>query len=371
MKQIIKNLLSIFIFWYSICQGLFIDQTQIVQGNKVFRLTHEWQHAPEPFPLKQEPEWFYKISGAYVAEIPNASIYGPYGIVILDSHKIYQDSLWTWSALFKAPSDLFPLPEPEQFDGTLATIALEGHSNYFHWMLEILPRIYLLQQSGYHYDKLYTPPLNYNFQKATLEAIGINLDTVIQATTTTHIKPTKLIFPSQVARSCVSTQWAIDFLRATFLGNYQLKDGKKKIFISRQNAKIRKIINEEEIFALLKPLGFEKIFMEKLSVQEQAQIAHEAEIIVGTHGAGLTNIIFARPGTTIIELFQEHLDECFFDLSSLLSFKHHCIKTERIKELSQEHTDIRYRNTFIKINTLKDQLLPLLQKITFAQQSQL
>ncbi len=31
----------------------------------------------------------------------------------------------------------------------------------------------------------------------------------------------------------------------------------------------------------------------------------EAEIIVAAHGAGLTNLLFARPGATVLELFPE------------------------------------------------------------------
>lgn len=39
-----------------------------------------------------------------------------------------------------------------------------------------------------------------------------------------------------------------------------------------------------------------------MKMEEQVQAVHDASIIIGVHGAGLTHILFARPGTIILEL---------------------------------------------------------------------
>ena len=39
-----------------------------------------------------------------------------------------------------------------------------------------------------------------------------------------------------------------------------------------------------------------------MRMKEQVQAVHDASIIVGAHGAGLTHILFAQPGTVILEL---------------------------------------------------------------------
>lgn len=332
------------------------------QGSHTIPLFSSWKFEHATFPLTKEKPYQVRLPQPYVTIFENASLCTQAGIVLCNG-KIYQDSLWAWSPLYKAPSDLFPLPTAEKTEEIVATIALEGFSNYYHWITEILPRIHLLQKASCHYDKLYTPSLRYAFQKVTLQALGIDLTTVIEATAETHLAPKKLIFPSQVAQSCITPLWVVDFLHATFLKDYQVQNGKRRIFITRENASIRKIINEQEIFDFIEPYGFEKVAMEKLSVFEQAQLAQEAEIIMGTHGAGMTNIIFARPETKVIELFQEHLDTCFFDLCKVRNMEHYSIKTERIKELSQEDIDIRYRNTYIKIEPLKKSLLELFEHI--------
>ena len=44
--------------------------------------------------------------------------------------------------------------------------------------------------------------------------------------------------------------------------------------------------------------------LETLSITEQIALFHQAEIVVGQHGAGFTNLLFSGPQTTAIELGQ-------------------------------------------------------------------
>ena len=54
---------------------------------------------------------------------------------------------------------------------------------------------------------------------------------------------------------------------------------------------------------VLASFKFEEILPEQLSVQEQAELFASASAVVGPHGAGLTNIVFCKPQTKVIELF--------------------------------------------------------------------
>lgn len=344
-------------------KSLFVNKATFIKDQcPLIEVTPDWHFSTSPFPLESHKEEERTIPGTYVVTLENASVYSAYGIVMWNK-KLLQDSLWRWSTLYRAPKDIFPLPDATESDETIAVIALQGFSNYYHWMIEVLPRLHILKQSRVLYDKLYFPPLRTKFSQSTLQHLGIDFTKVIEATNNTHIKPKKLVFPSQPSESQATPVWVIDFLQDTFLKNYKLKDGKKRIFMSRKNAIIRRIINEDSIFELLEPLGFKKIFMEDLSVIEQAELMHESEIIVGTHGAALTNIVFARKGTVIIELFQEHLERCFFDLSNTMNLNYHPIKTIRITELSQEDVSIRYRNTFIDMIHFEKTFLEIWKKI--------
>jgi len=61
--------------------------------------------------------------------------------------------------------------------------------------------------------------------------------------------------------------------------------------------------NEAAVRDLLAAYGFQDVDPGHLSVAEQIATFAQAELIVATHGAGLTNIVFASPGARVIELF--------------------------------------------------------------------
>src|SRR6185437_12912895 len=62
--------------------------------------------------------------------------------------------------------------------------------------------------------------------------------------------------------------------------------------------------------------GYEIITPGTLSFTEQARLFRSASVIVGAHGAGLTNIIFCEPGTTIYELVStSYANACFCNLA--------------------------------------------------------
>lgn len=77
----------------------------------------------------------------------------------------------------------------------------------------------------------------------------------------------------------------------------------KRIFITRKNTKHRNF-NEEELFAILEPLGFKKIAPEEFSIEEQIGLFNGADWIIGGSGAAFTNLLFCSPGCKIVCLFR-------------------------------------------------------------------
>lgn len=69
----------------------------------------------------------------------------------------------------------------------------------------------------------------------------------------------------------------------------------KRIFISRKNIKKRNF-NEDEVFEVLRPLGFVKISPETLSFEDQIALFNGADFVIGGSGAAFTNMLFSPKG---------------------------------------------------------------------------
>lgn len=68
----------------------------------------------------------------------------------------------------------------------------------------------------------------------------------------------------------------------------------KRIYIDRSNSPSRKIVNNNDFIALLKRHQFNVVRLEDHSFDQQVNIFRSAEIVLGVHGAGLTNMVFSE-----------------------------------------------------------------------------
>ena len=64
-------------------------------------------------------------------------------------------------------------PEVVFIDARVAVIASVGADEYYHWLLQILGRLAVLEASGEPYDYIYLMPLTREFQEHSLRVLGI------------------------------------------------------------------------------------------------------------------------------------------------------------------------------------------------------
>jgi hypothetical protein len=85
----------------------------------------------------------------------------------------------------------------------------------------------------------------------------------------------------------------------------------RRVFLTRSGLRGRTISNYDELEPLLREKNFETVETEGLSLREQAQLFSECRYLIGIHGAGLTNIVWAHDhDLSLIQLRQpgeEHL----------------------------------------------------------------
>lgn len=166
------------------------------------------------------------------------------------------------------------------------------------------------------------------FQDESLELLGVTKDQLIECNSETHIQANKLIVSSLAGHKGHVPKNVCLSLRKEFLekGNIQKQEGYERIFISREDALHRKLLNEDEVVTTLEKYGFRLIKLSALSFLEKIQLFNSAEVIVSPHGAGLANLTFCNPGTKIIELFPStYLIPCFYIISSHLDLDYYYV----------------------------------------------
>jgi capsular polysaccharide biosynthesis protein len=160
--------------------------------------------------------------------------------------------------------------------------------------------------------------------------LGIPLEKIVETYKNNHIQARQLLVSSVIRES---TKWACDFLRREFLNDSIIGLQKKqRIFISRKEK--RRVINEDELVAVLSKFGFKSIAPESLSVAEQVSLFAAAEVVIGAHGAALTNTVFCSPGTKVIEIFApDYVNPCYRKLSSQVGLEYWEFIAERVLDI--------------------------------------
>jgi hypothetical protein len=102
--------------------------------------------------------------------------------------------------------------------------------------------------------------------------------------------------------------------------------GGELMFFSRGGVKLRRMLNEPELETIAARLGFQRFEAVSGNHPEQVLRFGNADVIVAVHGAGLANLLFARPGTAVIELFPaDFVKSTYLWLSNRLGLRHHCV----------------------------------------------
>lgn len=99
---------------------------------------------------------------------------------------------------------------------------------------------------------------------------------------------------------------------------------KLKVFVLRSSNESRHVNNFHEFSELLFKRGFIAVDLALLSVDEQIVIFRDAEIVIGPHGAGLTNLIFSdHSHVKFLELFpNDFISAHYYWLSSVLGIRY-------------------------------------------------
>ncbi len=221
----------------------------------------------------------------------------------------------------------------------------DAKDNYYHWVIDVLPRLIILKNEIKKEKLLNLLVPNYK-KKYQIESLNCFIDNK----RTNFINLSKYKFMQFDKITLSSNNENFEYLNKnllSYLKNKVLTEARKKlkspkykyekIFISRADANLknkRNLKNNLEIENYLIKKGFNVLILSNYSFLEQALIFNNAKLVVGLHGAGLTNILFCKKRTKIIEITLDNWPKLFKKLSKCLNLSYKKISANKYSNIN-------------------------------------
>ena len=278
-----------------------------------------------------------EFNGPFLAAIPNARVLGPNGVVITADGGILRQSTWSYGLFHE--DRIFRtvhLPKPRRLDGPYYTLAAPSAQNYYHWVVEVLPRLFAYNTLGGQRPRLIVNSPLSSWQKESLALFNFS-DADLLPLGNQYLEVEKLYLPSLSGINPHTLTWLRNTLTA-----FPVLDREQRLYITRRRAAHRRLLNEAEIEPLLLEHGFVIVETDGMPFAQQVQLFSRAQAIIAPHGAGLTNMAFAAPGCRIMEIVNPQYPEAmFYMLAEVLGHDYSYCIGEAVNTETVEHAGSR------------------------------
>ncbi|MCZ6898681.1 MAG: glycosyltransferase family 61 protein [Bacteroidetes bacterium] len=292
------------------------------------------------FFLGKSPQTFdlnYHFDSSWLASLPYSSLIGNNFIVISGQNKVIKetysgDSILQQDGRFlkrklkvdlegkphELPFVLFRSRQEPRFIKKPCLLPVHyWHFNYHHWLIECLPRFQPALDLPELADcPIIVPQTLSPWQRESLKLMGIPSSRLMPFDGQDW-RLKNLYFPSIGDFSPHQINWVRGKLLKGLEGYNKETGG--LFYISRSDANHRKVVNEEEVADFLENLGFQVLTLTGMPLSEQLELFASAKVVIGPHGAGLTNMLVAPAKSTLVELMpDDEVNHCFWLLTNAL-----------------------------------------------------
>jgi capsular polysaccharide biosynthesis protein len=196
-------------------------------------------------------------------------------------------------------------------------LLLHNHwsSNYFHWLTEVLPKLQFVDPAVYRVALPADYPAFARHSLAIFKPREVLLVPARRAISAMDVT---------VVGNPVSGQYVTNHLRwltTTLKGSFgPAAEDMERVYITRGNARMRRVLNEDDVVGALTDYGFRVVDPMHLSFQEQVQGFGGCSVLVSLHGAALANSLFMPTGSRLLELYPAlppdtgGMNTCYWDL---------------------------------------------------------
>ncbi|MGI9084587.1 MAG: glycosyltransferase family 61 protein [Aeromicrobium sp.] len=260
----------------------------------------------------------FEVPARFTVEIDGGTVVGDYGANLTpartldyETSEYFGISGWREHPIFLRPA----LPRVEHVDGTLVSLAARGGSaNYYHFLLDVLPRWGILEESmpGLVPDHLYVPR-SASYQQELLALAGLDVHDLVATEKHRAVSADHLLVPSMPNPEEMAPSWTVQWVRERLAPDRT--DGKPRLlYVTRGSGRhTRRLVDEDRLWPRLEGRGFVRIDPGSLSVRDQIDHFAAADVVVGLHGAALTNLVFAKAGARVLEIFAPgYVKHCYW-----------------------------------------------------------
>ena len=283
------------------------------------------QHVDRPLPTGDPlGHWVFSdarrrdVPPRFTLEIDGGTVVGDYGanltpggILDFETSPYFGISGWREHPIFLRPV----LPRIEHVDGALVSLTTRGGAaNYYHFLVDVLPRWGVLQEAmpGLVPDHVYVP-CGLGYQRELLELVGLDAFELLSATKHRAVSADQLLVPCLPNPDEIAPPWVVNWLRE-HLPPGRVDDKPTRLYVTRGSGPMTRRLNDEAtLWPLLERRGFTRIDPGTMSVREQIDHFAAADVLVGLHGAALTNLLFVKPGARVLEIFAPgYVKHCYW-----------------------------------------------------------
>lgn len=226
------------------------------------------------------------------------------------------------------------VPEPRALPGAWTSLSSNWNDggNYFHWIMDGLSRL-LVRELLPEETRILIPSAAPRYVQETLALLGLSEQST--ELPETSLRPERYYFCAPTAMTGVWNPIGTKWLRERFSPYFAGKDSGSPVFLTRRSgARIPE--NLDQIEGIMGSRGFEIVDCGRLSVRQQIEKLSAAPRIVGLHGAAFTNILWASPGTPVLEIFEPgYLNGCYEQMAYQAGLPHSFVSRGNGDEIAQ------------------------------------
>lgn len=275
-----------------------------------------------------------RIPATFTLEVSDGRLVGEFGATVTPGGTLDHETStyfgvtdWREHPLYLRPT----LGAVDHVPGTVLSLTARGTAaNYYHFLYDAVARYGVFEASmpGERVDAVVVPHRT-RYQRELLELAGIP---------GVHVEPQRgrtvladrLLVPSNPNWALQAPPEMVSWLRDR-LPPKEPPASPLRLYLTRGSApQTRRYVEEEALVPELERRGFVRLDPGTLTVQEQIDTFHAAEVIVAPHGAGLTNVTFSPPSVKVLEMFPaSYVHRGLWAICQALGAEYHYLVSDR------------------------------------------